>query len=136
MAGVYNRDVKTAPFVNSDAVPHCFGGNCEHGGIVAHKDDSSSRRHGCLNNANNVWDGQAVEKRPHGKILEPSRGGRELVAESIVLHVNADQVVQPRSREAQNTRDFLGVEQVGSLIPMNPHASQIVAQEVVKGVTG
>jgi hypothetical protein len=100
---MYNGNIETAPFIYSDAVTNGLRGHGEHGGIVAHKDDSAGRRDGCLNDANNVGDGQAVEKRPHGEVLEPSGRGRELVAESVVLHINADQIVQSWSWEAQNT---------------------------------
>lgn len=101
---------------------------------MADKDDATGGRDGCFNDANNVRDGQAVEKGPHGKVLESGRGRGELVAQSIILHVDADKVIQSRSREAQNTRNLFSMEQVSSLVPVNPHATQVVAQEIVQRV--
>jgi hypothetical protein len=45
-------------------------------------------------------------KWPHGKVLEASRRGWELIAKSIVLHVNPDKIIESWSREAENARDL------------------------------
>lgn len=57
-----------------------------------------------------------------------------MVTQSVILHVNSDKVVETRSRKAQDAGYLLGVEKVGSLVPVNPHAAKIVAQEVVERV--
>ncbi|KAH6610285.1 hypothetical protein Trco_000305 [Trichoderma cornu-damae] len=136
VARVHHGDVQAAPFKHADAVPHSLGGDGEHGRIVTDEDDATSGGDGGLDDADNVGDGQAVEEGPHGEVLEAGGRRGELVAEGVVLHVDADEVVEPRGREAQDAGDLLGVEQVGGLVPVNPHAAQVIAQEVVQGVAG
>jgi hypothetical protein len=102
---------------------------------VTDKDDSSGRRNGGFDDTDNVGNGQAREQRPHGEVLEAGGGRRELVTESVVLHVDADKIVESGSREAENARDFLGVEEVGGLVPVDPHATEVVAKKVVKGIS-
>ena len=99
------------------------------------EDDAASWRQCCLYNANDVGDRQAGEEWPHGEVLESGWRGWELVAQSIILHVDPDQVVQSWCWEAENTGDFLGMEEVGGLIPVNPHATEVVAQQVVERVS-
>lgn len=135
MAGVNNGNVETAPLVNSNTVSNSLGSHGEHGRVVADKDDSASGRDGSLNDTNDVGNRQTVEQGPHGEVLEPCGRRRELVAESIVLHVDAHKIVEAGSWEAQDARDLLGMEQVGGLVPVNPHASQIISQEVVERIT-
>ena len=59
-----------------------------------------------------------------------------MVAKRVVFHVNANKVVQSWCWETENTRDLLSVEEVGGLIPVNPHASKVIAQKVVKRISG
>jgi hypothetical protein len=59
-----------------------------------------------------------------------------LVAERIVLHVDADQIVEARGGKAEDPGHLLGVKQVRSLVPVNPHAAKVVAQQVVQRVPG
>ena len=59
-----------------------------------------------------------------------------MIAESIVFHVDPDEVVQSRRWEAEDARDFLCVEEIGCFVPVNPHASKIVAEKVVERVSG
>jgi hypothetical protein len=54
VASVDNRNVKTTPFVNSDAVSHSFGSHGEHSRVVTDKDNSACRRDGRLDDADNV----------------------------------------------------------------------------------
>jgi hypothetical protein len=54
MTSVDNRDVKTTPFINSDAVSDSFGSHGEHSRVVADKDDSARRRDGCFDDADDV----------------------------------------------------------------------------------
>lgn len=136
VASVHDRDVETAPLVDADAEPHGLGGHGQHGGIVADEDDSTRWRDGRLDNTNDIGDRQAAEKRPHSEILESRRRGRKLVAKCVVLHVNPNQIVQPWSWEAQNARDFLGMEEIGSLVPVNPHAAEVVTQKIVERIPG
>jgi hypothetical protein len=136
MTGVDNGDVETAPLIDANAVPDGLGGHCEHGRVVAHEDDAAGGGDGGLNDADDVGDGEAGEEGPHGEVLEAGGRGGELVAEGVVLHVDADEVVEPRGREAQDAGDLLGVEEVGGLVPVNPHAAEVVAKEVVEGVAG
>jgi hypothetical protein len=68
--------------------------------------------------------------------LETGRRGRELIAESIVLHIDADEVVQSRSWEAENAGDFFGMEKVRCLVPVDPHATEVVSEEVVERIAG
>ena len=58
-----------------------------------------------------------------------------MVAKSIVFHVNSYEIVQSWSWKAKNTRYFLGVEKICSLVPVNPHASKIIAEKVIKWVS-
>lgn len=58
-----------------------------------------------------------------------------MVAQSIILHVDPDQIVQSWCWEAENTGDLLGVEEVGGLVPVNPHATEVVSQQVVEWVS-
>lgn len=103
---------------------------------MADKDDAARGGDGRLDDTDDVGDRETAEERPHGKVLEAGGRRRELVAERIVLHVDADQVVQARGREAQDAGHLLGVEQVSSLVPMDPHATEVVAQQVVERVAG
>lgn len=57
-----------------------------------------------------------------------------MVTQSIILHVDSDQVVQPWCWEAENTGDFLSVKEVGGLVPMNPHTTEVVTEKVVKWI--
>lgn len=102
---------------------------------MADKNDSAGRRDGGFDDTNNVRDGQTVEERPHGEVLEASWGGRELIAERVVLHVDANKVVESGGREAEDARDLLSMEKVGCLVPMNPHASEVVAEQIVEGIS-
>jgi hypothetical protein len=58
-----------------------------------------------------------------------------LVAESIVFHINANEVIQSRCWETEDARDLLRVEEVRSLVPVNPHSSKIVTKKVVERIT-
>ena len=102
MTGVYYGNVETAPLVHAYTETDGLGGHGEDGGIVADEDDPSGRRQGRLDDANDVGYGEAGEQRPHGKVLEARRRQGELITERIILHVDPDQVVQPRGREAQD----------------------------------
>lgn len=57
-----------------------------------------------------------------------------MIAEGVVLHINPNEVIQSRSREAENARYLLGVEKIGSLVPVHPHTSKVVAQKVVERI--
>ena len=57
-----------------------------------------------------------------------------MIAEGVILHVDADEIIQTRCRETQNAGNFFGMEQIGGLVPVNPHASKVVAQEIVEGI--
>ena len=130
-----DRDVKTAPLVDADAEADGLGSHGQHRRVVADKDDATGGRDGGFDDSNNVRDGEAAKQRPHGEVLETSRRRRELVAEGVILHVNADKVVESRGREAQDSRDFLSVEQISSFVPVDPHAAEVVAEQVVQRVS-
>jgi hypothetical protein len=136
VSGVDDRDVETTPLVNSYAVSYGLGSHGEHGRVVTDENDATGRRDSRFDDTDNVGNRQAVEEGPHGEVLESGRRGWKLVAKRVVLHVDAHQIVEARSREAENSGNLLGVEQVGGLIPVNPHASQIISKEVVERVTG
>lgn len=135
MSSMHNRDVETAPLVDADAVADRLRGHSQHSGVVADEDDAAGRRQGGLYDAHDVWDGEAGEEGPHGEVLEAGGRGGELVAQGVVLHVDADEVVEARGGEAEDARDLLGVEEVGGLVPVDPHAAQVVAEQVVEGVS-
>jgi hypothetical protein len=59
-----------------------------------------------------------------------------LVAECVIFHINADKIIQSWCWETEDTRNLLSVEEVGRLIPVDPHASEVITQEVVKRVSG
>lgn len=102
MACVDNGYVQPAPFVNTNAVADGLGSDCEHGWVVADKDDSASGRHCRLEDADNVGNGQTGEERPHAEVLETGWRGRELIAQSIVFHVYADEVIESWCRKAED----------------------------------
>lgn len=135
MASVYDRHVQSTPLIDAYEVAHAFGGDGEHRRVVGDEDYPACRRHRGLQYPDNVRDGQTGEKRPHGKVLETRWRGWELIAQSIVLHVNSNKIIETRSREAQNPRNFLGVEEVGRLVPVNPHAAKVITEKVVKRVS-
>lgn len=57
-----------------------------------------------------------------------------MVAQSIVLHVDSDQIVEPGGGEAQNARYLLGVKEIRRLVPVDPHAAQVVTKEIVQRI--
>ena len=59
-----------------------------------------------------------------------------MIAECIILHVNTNKIVQSWCWETEDTGHLLGVEEVGGLVPVNPHPSKIITQEVVKRISG
>ena len=136
VAGVDDGHVEATPLVDADAVADGLGGGGEDGGVVADEDDAAGGGDGGLEDADDVGDGEAGEEGPHGEVLEAGRGRGELVAEGVVLHVDAHEVVEARGGEAEDARDLLGVEEVGGLVPVDPHAAQVVAEQVVERVAG
>ncbi len=64
--------IETAPLINTDAVSDSLGSHCKHCWVVTDENDAASWRKSCLNNTNNVGNGQAREQWPHGKVLESS----------------------------------------------------------------
>lgn len=128
MASMNNRHVETAPLIDADTVPDGLGSHREHGGVVAHEDNTAGRGDGGLDDADDVGDGETREQGPHGEVLKACRRGGKLVAEGIVLHVDTDKVIEPRGGETQDAGNLLRVEQVGSLVPVNPHAPEVVAK--------
>lgn len=128
VAGVHNGHVEATPLIHANAVADGLGCRSQHGGVVTDEDDTASRRNSGLDHTNDVRDGETVKEGPHGEVLESGGRRRELVAEGVVLHVDANQVIETGGREAQNPRHLLGVEQVGSLVPVNPHSPQVVTQ--------
>lgn len=135
VTGVDDRDVEAAPLVDANAESDGLSSHRQHGGVVADEDDSASGRDSGLDDAHNVGDRQTAEERPHGEVLEARGRRRELIAQSIVLHVDADQVVESWSGETEDARHLLSVEQVSGLVPVDPHASKVIAKEVVEGVS-
>jgi len=99
------------------------------------EDDASRLGDGGFYDTNNIRNRQAAEQWPHGKILESGRRGWKLVAQCVVLHVDSNKVIQTRSREAEDSRYLLGVEEVGGLVPVNPHTAEIIAEQVVQRIT-
>lgn len=59
-----------------------------------------------------------------------------MIAKSVVLHVDPNKVVEAGRGEAQDPRNLLSMEQVGSLVPVNPHSPEVVTQQVVEWVPG
>lgn len=136
VTGVDNRDIETTPFVYSNAKSNRFSGNGEHRGIMTNENYTACWRYCRFNYTHNVRNRQTGEQRPHGKVLETCRRGWELVAQSIILHVDSHEIIQSRSRETQNTGYFLRMEKVGSLVPVDPHATEVISQQVVQRIAG
>lgn len=67
-----NRNVETTPLVDTNAISYGLGSNGEHRWVVRDKDDAASLRYSSFDNSDNVWNGQAAEQWPHGKVLEAS----------------------------------------------------------------
>lgn len=128
MARVDDGHVQSAPLVDADAVADRLRGHREHGWVVADEDDSASRRHRGFDHTYDVGDGEAREERPHSEVLEASGRRRELIAECVIFHIDPDEVVESGGGEAEDARDFLGVEEVGGFVPVDPHPSQIISQ--------
>lgn len=59
-----------------------------------------------------------------------------MVAESVVFHVDADKIIETRSRKAEDARDFFGVKEVRGLVPVDPHTTEVVSEEIVQGISG
>ena len=57
-----------------------------------------------------------------------------MIAKSIILHVDANEVVQSRCGKAENARNFFGMEKIRGLIPMDPHAAEVIAKEIVERI--
>ena len=134
VAGVHDGHVQAGPLVGAHEEADGFGGDGEHGGVVGDEDDAAGGGTGGLEDADEVGQGEAVEEGPEGEVLE-LRGGRgELVAERVVFHVDAHEVVETRGGEGEDAGDFFGVEEIGRFVPVDPHAAEVVAQEVVEGV--
>ena len=57
-----------------------------------------------------------------------------MVAEGVILHVDADKIVQSRSWEAQDARNLLCVEEIRSLVPVDPHATEVVSEQIVERI--
>ena len=136
VTGVNHGDVQTTPLVDANAVANGFRSDSQHRWVVTDENDAASRRDSSLDHADNVGDGQTSEQWPHGKVLEAGGRRGELIAQGVILHINADQVVKTRGREAEDTGDLLGVEQVGGLVPVDPHATEVVTQQIVEGIPG
>lgn len=134
VAGVDDRNVEATPLVNANHVANGFSSHGEHRGVMRNENNAASRRDGCLKYTDDVRNAQAAEEWPHGEVLEASRRGGELIAQSIVLHIDAHQIVKSRCREAEDSGDLLGVEQVSSLVPVDPHSAQVVAEKIVQRV--
>ena len=126
MAGVNHGHVQTTPLIDANAVANGFRSDRQHGRVVADKNDATGRRDRSLNDADNVRNRQTSEQWPHGKVLEAGGRRGELIAEGIVLHINADQIIETWGGEAEDAGDLLGVEQIGGLVPVDPHATEIV----------
>jgi len=134
VTGVDDRNVESTPFVDANHVANGFSGHGEHSRVVRNEDNAASRRDSSLEDTDDVWNAQAAEEWPHGEVLEASWRRGELIAQGVVLHVDAHQIVESRCREAENARDLLGVEKISSLVPVDPHSAQVVAEEIVQRV--
>lgn len=128
MASMHHRNVETTPFVDAHAETNGLGSNGQHCRVMTHEDDASCRRQRSLDDPDNIGDGQAGEQGPHGKVLEACRRRRELVAERVVFHVDPDQIIEPWRREAEDTGNLFGVEEIGCLVPVDPHPSKVITQ--------
>ena len=136
IASMNHRDVETTPLVNAHAESDGLGGDGQHGRMVTGENDTASRRDSSFHDSNDVGHGKTAEEWPHGEVLEAGGRGRKLVAQSIILHVDADKIVEAGCREAQDARDLFGVEEVSGLVPVNPHSTEVVTEEVVEGISG
>jgi hypothetical protein len=106
----------SAATVNLELAKHGVGQiHCR---IMSGQDDAGSRTQGRFNHANNIGDTQTRKEWPHGEVLESGRAGREVVNQRIIFHIDSDKVVKARRRERQNSRDFLGMEEIGGLVPV------------------
>jgi len=131
MSGVNDRNVESTPLIHANAESDCLGSNSKHCWVVTDEDDAARRGDSSLDDTDNILYTQASEQWPQGEVLESCWRRRELVAKSVVLHVNADEVVQSRCRKAENSRDLLGVEKICGLVPVNPHTTKVVTEQIV-----
>ena len=135
VTGMHHWVVKATPFVNAHKIADGLGSDGQDSRIVRDKDYAAGWGNSSLDDTNNVRNRETAEEWPHGKVLEASGRRWKLVAQSVVLHVDTDQVIQAWSWEAENTRNLFSMEQVSGLVPMNPHAPEVVAQQVVQGIS-
>lgn len=59
-----------------------------------------------------------------------------MVTKGIVLHVDPNKVIQAGRGEAENAGDFFSVEEIGSLVPVDPHSTKIIAEQIVQWIPG
>ena len=57
-----------------------------------------------------------------------------MIAQGIVLHINSHEIIESRCGEAQNARHFFGMEEVGGLVPVDPHATEVIAKQIVQRI--
>lgn len=135
MSSMHDWYVKAAPLVNPHTVSDGLSRHSEHGRVMADEDDAAGGGKSCLDYTNDVGNGQTGKQRPHGEVLKSGRGRRELIAERVILHVDPNKIVQSRCGKRKNSRNLLGVEEVGSFVPVNPHPTEIITQQVVEGIS-
>jgi hypothetical protein len=133
---MYNWAIQTTPLINTHAESNCFCGNCEHSWIVADEDDATRGRNSGFDHSNDIGNRETVEQGPHGKVLEPGRRRRKLITQCIILHINAYQIIESWRWETEYAGNLLCMKKIGSFVPVDPHASQVVTQEVVERVSG
>lgn len=59
-----------------------------------------------------------------------------MIAESVVLHVNPNKIIQSWGWETENSRNLFCMEQVGGFVPVDPHPSKVITKKIVEGISG
>lgn len=135
VASMNHWHIKSTPFIHTHTESNSLGSDGQNCGVMTNENDPTGWGDSRFDYANDVGDGQAGKQRPHGEVLEAGWRGWKLVAKSVVLHVDSDQVIQPGSWEAEDARHLLCMEQVCSFVPMDPHAAEVIAEEVVERIS-
>ena len=86
--------------------------------MMGGKNNSRSWAKSSLDDTNDIGNTQTTKERPKKKVLESGGTGRKVINKRIILHVNSDKVIETRCGKVEDSRDFFGMEKIGSFIPV------------------
>jgi hypothetical protein len=71
-----------------------------------------------FDDTDDIGNTQTREERPKKEVLKSGRTGRKVINQRIIFHVDPDEVVETWSWEIEDPRNFLGMEKIGSFVPV------------------